>query len=188
MSFTDLRLRPLCLHDESEYRALQTELRGEGHRLGLQVDDQPSWDAFFWVMADQRQGFQLDLGDVAESPMVAITGHTMVGAAWFRFEVGPRGHLDLAVRPRYRRHGHGSSILTRALPVLRARGIDTATLRCRDRRRHADDLIERHGGRPISRPDYDTDRAARWYALDITGKTIVSPEETAQTRMHHTHA
>jgi predicted acetyltransferase len=56
------------------------------------------------------------------------------------------GHIGYGVRPAYRRRGYASEILTQALIIARAEGIDRVLITCDQQNTASAKIIEAHGG------------------------------------------
>ena len=93
-----------------------------------------------------------------------------MGRVSIRFELNEflsrvGGHVGYGVAPSHRRKGYASEILTQALVLLRADGVDRVLVTCDDSNVASANTIERHGGvlDSIVPPDGDEEAIRRYW-------------------------
>src|SRR5262245_33589998 len=106
----DLRLRPLRLADEAEYRAANVELARDGFMFGFGPPDGQDWADYLDDLEAQRRGRRVPPGRVEGSFLVADVGGVIVGRSSLRHELNDDlrrngGHVGYGVRPAHRRRG-----------------------------------------------------------------------------------
>jgi predicted acetyltransferase len=147
----DLRLRPLRLADEAEYRAANVELARDGFRFGFGPPDGQAWSDYLDDLQAQRRGRRVPPGRVESSFLVADVGGAIVGRSSLRHELNDDlrrngGHVGYGVRPAHRRRGYATEILRQSLVILRALGVERVLVTCDDDNVGSATVIERCGG------------------------------------------
>jgi predicted acetyltransferase len=147
----DLRLRPLRLDDEAEYRAATVELARDRFPFGFGPPDGQAWADYLDDLDAQRRGRRVPPGRVESSFLVADVGGVIVGRSSLRHELNDHlrrdgGHVGYGVRPAQRRRGYATEILRQSLVVLRALGVDRVLVTCDDDNVGSATVIERCGG------------------------------------------
>jgi predicted acetyltransferase len=99
-----------------------------------------------------RRGINLPPDRVPATFLVALSGNQLVGRLSIRHELNDfltnyGGHIGYGIRPSHRRRGYASEILSQALIIARAEGIDRVLLTCDEDNIASATIIERHGGR-----------------------------------------
>ena len=144
-----LRLRPLRVNDEAEYRAAQAELASDGFGFGFIRDGEP-FAEHVQLLERHRRG--QDLGDFVEDTfLVADVAGVVVGRASIRHELNAHlafhgGHIGYCVRPAFRRRGYASDILRQSLVIARSYGVAPVLVTCDDDNLASAAVIERCGG------------------------------------------
>ena len=146
-----LRLRPLHLDDESEFRAAHRELAAEDFEFGFGLDTVDVWSAY--VERLDRWRHDPPEGMVPATFLVADVGGDLVGRVSVRHELDEflsfeGGHIGYAVRPAFRRRGHATAILEQSLIIARAAGVDSILVTCDVDNRGSIAVIEACGGQP----------------------------------------
>lgn len=146
----DLRLRPLRLTDEVEFRAAHHELLADGFGFGF-IREQESFAEHVERLERERRGH--DLGDLVEATwLVAEVDGQLVGRTSIRHRLNAYlafrgGHVGYGVRPAFRRRGHATEILRQSLVIARSYGVDQALVTCDDDNVGSAAVIEACGGR-----------------------------------------
>jgi predicted acetyltransferase len=164
-----LRLRPLRLADEAEYRAAHTELLVDGFTFGF-IGDGETFAEHIERLERQRRGH--DLGDLVEATwLVADVGGELVGRTSIRHQLNDYlafhgGHIGYGVRPAFRHRGYATEILRHSLIIARSYGVERALITCDDSNTASARVIEACGGRLdriVTAAESDSGRAFRRY-------------------------
>ncbi len=146
-----LRLRPLRPEDEAEARMAHEEMREDDFTFLLGWDPSAPWEAYLRLLANRRQGRELDGRWVPASFLVAVVDGEIVGRLSLRHELNEflireGGHIGYGVRPGHRRRGYATEILKQGLVIARAEGIDDVLVTCDEGNVPSIAVIERAGG------------------------------------------
>ena len=146
----NLRLRPLRLDDEDEYRAAQDELAVDGFPFGF-MEPGTTFAAHVQRTLDHRCGRNLPPGFVESSFLVAEVDGTIVGRSSIRHSLNEElarhgGHIGYGVRPAFRRRGYATEILRQSLVIVRSYGVDRVLVTCNDDNVGSAAVIEACGG------------------------------------------
>lgn len=147
-----VRLRPLALGDEAEFRqAHETMASTDGFEFGLGYDDGLSWTEYLTALQDLRRGINVPDDRVPGTFLVADVGGVIVGRASIRHRLNHwlaehGGHVGYGVLPAHRRKGYATQILCQSMVIARAQGIERALLICDDDNVASIRVIERCGG------------------------------------------
>lgn len=146
-----LILRPLLPGDREQALAAHAELAAENFDFLLDYDEGDDWADYLALLAKQRRGIDLPADRVPADLLVAVRGDAIVGRVSIRYELNDMlaligGHLGYGVRPADRRRGHAGTIMALALPLLAARGIDSALVTCDADNEASRKTIEGAGG------------------------------------------
>jgi predicted acetyltransferase len=165
----DLRLRPLRVTDEADYRAAHAELLADGFTFGFIRDDETFADH---IQRLERQRCGIDLGDLVEATwLVADVDGRLVGRTSIRHRLNEDlafhgGHIGYGVRPAFRRRGYGTEILRQSLVIARSYGVVEVLVSCDDHNVASAGVIEACGGRlerVVPADESDTGVAFRRY-------------------------
>lgn len=131
--------------------------------------DFPAWVD---LVERRRRGVDLPRGWVPTTFLVAEVDGKLVGRVAIRHTLTDRlrrdgGHVGYAVRPRFRRRGHATAILRRAVALLAEAGIERALVTCDDDNVGSARTIERVGGVLDDRVEVDG-RLVRRYRVPTT--------------------
>ena len=144
-----LRLRPLRVGDEAEYRAAHAELLPDGFQFGFIRDDE-TFAEHVARLERQRRGH--DLGTLVESTwLLAEVAETIVGRVSIRHTLNEYlafhgGHIGYGVRPAFRRRGYATEMLRQSLVIARSYGVDRVLVTCDDDNVGSARVIEACGG------------------------------------------
>lgn len=154
------------VHVHRSFLAAMAEFRAEGRggpddpgatgremrRYGHLWDTRAGFARFVRELRDEalEESARPD-GDVPRSTLWWASGEEFLGRISIRHRLTPElrawgGHIGYVVRPSARRRGHATAMLTAALPVARALGIDSALLTCYERNIASRKVIEACGG------------------------------------------
>ena len=105
-----LRLRPLRLDDETEFRAAHRVMAADGFTFGLGLEPGMPWSAYLKTLDEQRAGISLPAGWVPGTFLVAdvageIVGRSSIRHALNEFLEREGGHIGYGVLPGHRRRG-----------------------------------------------------------------------------------
>src|ERR1022692_616758 len=147
-----LRLRPLRLDDETEFRAAHRVMAADGFTFGLGLEPGMPWSAYLKTLDEQRAGIRLPAGWVPGTFLVAdvageIVGRSSIRHALNEFLEREGGHIGYGVLPRHRRRGYATGILRQSLIVARANGVERVLVICDDSNTGPRAVNERCGGR-----------------------------------------
>ena len=145
-----LRLRPLLLEDEEEFRAAHEAMAPEGFVFGLWLDNATSWKSYVEERAEERRG-RAAPGRVPSTFLVAVVDGRIVGRASIRhalndFLAREGGHIGFGVLKEYRRRGYATEMLRQSLIIAAAEGLDRVLVTCDDENAASAAVIERCGG------------------------------------------
>lgn len=151
MCSSNLRLRPPIESDAVAFAAAHEALRQEDFEFGPGFDPSVPFADFIESMADARHGRNLLKGRVAESFLLGIVDDSIVGRVSVRFALNEflsafGGHIGYAVLPEYRRRGLATDMLSQALVIARAEGVDRVLVTCNDDNVGSAKTIERNSG------------------------------------------
>jgi len=145
-------LRPLAGADEPQVRAAQAELLADGFNFLLDERDGESWRAYVERVKGWPDADGLAPHHVPSTFLVAEVEGQIVGRVSIRHELNAwlsefGGHIGYGVRPGFRRRGHATAILRRALLIARDVGVMSALVTCDDDNVASAATIEACGGR-----------------------------------------
>ena len=146
----NLRLRPLRLDDEAEYRAAHAELAADGFVFGF-IRHGESFAEHVRQTHDLRYGRNVPAGLVESSFLLADVDGDLVGRTSIRHVLNDDlarhgGHIGYAVRPAFRRRGYASEILRQSLVIVRSYGVERVLVTCNDTNVGSAAVIEACGG------------------------------------------
>jgi predicted acetyltransferase len=146
-----LRLRPLRLSDEADFRMAHEVMAAEGFTFGLGYEPGMPWRVYVDALSAQRRGIVPPGGLVPATFLVADVGGKIVGRTSVRhvlneFLEHEGGHIGYGVLPSYRLRGYATEILRQSLVVARAEGVDLVLITCEDSNAGSAMVIERCGG------------------------------------------
>ena len=146
-----LRLRPLRLDDETEFRAAHRVMAADGFTFGLGLAPGMPWSAYLKTLDEQRAGISLSAGWVPGTFLVAdvageIVGRSSIRHALNEFLEREGGHIGYGVLPGHRRRGYATDILRQSLVIARANGIDRVLVTCNEDNAGSIAVIEACGG------------------------------------------
>lgn len=146
-----VRLRPLRLEDEADALRATAELEQEGFPFLLERDPHDPWATYLCTLDRYRHGIDLPSDHVPATFLAAVVKDKLVGRVSIRHELNEflnnfGGHIGYGVRPAYRRRGYASEILTQALIIARAQGIERVLITCDQHNTASAKIIEAHGG------------------------------------------
>lgn len=146
-----VRLRPLSLKDEQDFRAAQRAMEPEGFQFGFDYDEGMAWPSYLALVDAQAAGRELPGDRVRASLLVGDVGGEIVGRISIRHdlnewlsEVG--GHIGYCVLPGHRRLGYATEMLRQSLLVARDLGIPNVLLTCDEDNVGSREVIEACGG------------------------------------------
>lgn len=145
-----LQLRPLAPADEAQARAAHQELAAEHFEFILGLDD-GGYDECLEAFAREARGVDLARGRVPATFLGAFVGADLVGRVSIRHALNGYleafgGHVGYAVRPAFRRRGHGTAMLRLALSHLNDLGVERALVTCEYSNAASIGVIEACGG------------------------------------------
>ncbi len=145
-----LRLRPVLLEDEEEFRAAHAAMATEGFEFGLWLDSATSWTSYVEQLVEDRRG-QTAPGRVPSTFLLAVVDGQIVGRTSIRhalndFLAREGGHIGFGVLKEYRRRGYGTEILHQSLIIAGIEGVDRALVTCDEDNVASATVIERCGG------------------------------------------
>ena len=144
-----LRLRPLRLTDEDEFRAAHAEMQADGFDFGFHREGE-TFAGYIDRLERERRG--VDLGDRVEGTwLVADVDGQMVGRTSIRHRLNEYlafhgGHIGYGVRPAFRRRGFATDILRQSLIIARSYGVEHVLVTCDDANVASARVIEACGG------------------------------------------
>jgi predicted acetyltransferase len=146
----NLRLRPLRLDDEADFRAAHSELAADGFPFGF-MEPGTTFAEHVRRTAEHRRGRDLPPGFVESSFLVADVAGDLVGRTSIRHVLNDAlarhgGHIGYAVRPAFRRRGYASEILRQSLVIVRSYGVERVLVTCNDTNVGSAAVIEACGG------------------------------------------
>ncbi len=148
-----LRLRAPTAEDEAALRTAHAELVGEG--FGFLFEPHRPWREQLAGFERQARGTDLPADRVPADFLVAElalpTGPVIVGRVSIRHRLTPLlleigGHVGYAVRPAFRRRGHGTAMLARSVQHLATLGVHEVLVTCDDDNIASARVIEGCGG------------------------------------------
>jgi len=147
-----LRLRPVRLDDETEFRAGHEQMADEGFAFGFLLDPETPWRDYVSMLAGFASGSNLPDGWVPNTFLVAEVDGQIVGRASIRHELNEflarrGGHIGYCVLAAHRRRGYATEILRQALVVARSLGVDRVLVTCDDDNIGSIKVIETCGGK-----------------------------------------
>lgn len=158
-----LLLRPLRSGDEVAARAADAELHRDGFDF-LMGGATLSFPRIRRAFAAQARG-DVEPGTVPASFYVGVDeAGDVVGRVSVRWELNEalrhmHGHVGYAVRPAFRRRGHGVRLLRGALTLLAGRGVTSALVTCDETNTGSAAVIRACGGVLRDRVEHGLDGA-----------------------------
>ena len=151
MRRSSLRLRPPIDTDARAFVAAHKTFSRENFEFGLGFEPNAPFTDFIESVNGTRHGRNLLEGRVAASFVLAIVDGSIVGRVSVRFALneflsGFGGHIGYAVLPEHRRRGFATEMLSQALVIARADGVDRVLVTCADDDVGSARTIERNGG------------------------------------------
>ncbi len=151
MRLSSLRLRPPIVDDARAFVAAHETLSRENFEFGLGFDPGAPFTHFIASVNDTRHGRNLLEGRVAASFLLAIVDDSIIGRVSVRFALNEflssfGGHIGYAVLPEHRCRGFATEMLSHALVIARAEGVDRVLVTCDDDNVGSAKTIERNGG------------------------------------------
>ena len=154
-----LVLRPPGPDDEAACLSAHRTLHDYPFLLLWQED--VSWDAYVRLLDGLRDGTAVPAGLVPSTFLLAEDGGALVGRLSVRFALNDfleaeGGHVGYAVLPAFRRQGHATELMRRAVTIAREGGVQRILVFCDDDNLASATVIERAGGvleSVVSRPD-----------------------------------
>jgi predicted acetyltransferase len=139
------------MSDEASAVAIHESMRAEDFPFLLYWNPTMHWSEFLAALERQRRGINLTKDQVRAIQLAAVVDGELVGRASIRFELNDfllreGGHIGYGVAPAHRRRGYASEILTQALVIVRADGIDRVLVTCDEDNVASMKVIEQHGG------------------------------------------
>jgi predicted acetyltransferase len=149
---TALRLRPLRMEDEAEFRCAHAIMAKEGFPFGILFDPDAPWDSYLAKLEDHRRGVGLPNGWVPGTILVAEVNRTIVGRVSVRHRLNEflereAGHIGYGVLPDHRSRGYATEILHQGLVIARSLGISRVLVCCDDENAASAAVIEHCGGK-----------------------------------------
>lgn len=104
-----------------------------------------------WLRDQALEESPRPAGFVPATTLWWVSGGDYLGRIAIRHRLTPRlreagGHIGYDVRPSARRRGHGTALLSAALPVARGLGIDSALITCLAANTGSRKVIQANGG------------------------------------------
>ncbi|MGB3734684.1 MAG: GNAT family N-acetyltransferase [Ilumatobacter sp.] len=145
-----MRLRPLLLADEAEFRRIHSAMDAEHFEFGLGLDEATSWVTYIDALDEMRRG-NVQPGFVPATFLVAVVDDEIVGRTSIRHELNDflaheGGHIGYGVALEHRRRGHATEILRQSVIVGRSHGVDRALVVCNEDNVASAAVIESCGG------------------------------------------
>ena len=147
----NVELRPLAPRDQAVCLEAHEELVSDGFDFLWGFEPPMSWDEYLTMLADYAVGRNLAPDHVASVLLLALVEGEVVGRVSVRFALNDfllarGGHIGYAVRPRFRRRGYATLMLTEALALAHRHGIDPVLVTCNDANVASAGVIERYAG------------------------------------------
>ena len=151
MSRPLLRLRPPIAADARAFVAAHETFSRENFEFGLGFAPNAPFTDFIESVNEKRHGRNLLDGRVAASFLLAIVDGSIVGRVSVRFALNEflssfGGHIGYAVLPEHRGRGFATEMLSQALVIARAEGVDRVLVTCDEDNVGSVRTIERNGG------------------------------------------
>jgi predicted acetyltransferase len=168
-----LKLRPLRLTDEAEFRAAHAVMESDGYPFGLAIKPDMDWETYVKALEGYRSGINLPVRLVPSTFLVADVDGEIVGRASIRHQLNDwlknyGGHIGYCVLPGHRRRGYATEILRQALIVVRSLGVDRVLVVCDDDNLGSATVIEACGGKlgQVLPPPINSRAGVRHYWFD----------------------
>ena len=148
----NLSIRPVRLEDESDMYAAVAEFAGSGFEWStVPPGADVTWTEYVDLLAYWEQGRYLPPGWVPATTRVADINGTVAGRLSVRHELNEflalvGGHIGYGVREAFRRQGIATALLVEGLSILRAMGLSSAMVTCKESNVGSATVIENCGG------------------------------------------
>lgn len=147
-----LILRPFTVDDETVARAARPAFAGTDFSWLFDLAEDDAWETWLARMDGYARGVDLPADRVRAAALAADDDGTLVGAVSVRFALNDflarrGGHIGYGVIPEHRGKGYATAMLTQAVDIAKAGGVDDVLLTVADDNPASIRVIERCGGR-----------------------------------------
>lgn len=148
-------LRPLTEEDKLEAIAAHKELALDHFDFLLdsfgKYEEDGDWLAYLARLESSRRGEDVPDGRVPSTFLVADVDGQIVGRVSIRHELNDYleergGHIGYGIRPAFRGKGYATQILSKAVLIVRALGVQRVLVTCNDSNAVSRHVIEKCGG------------------------------------------